>query len=181
MKDVENYLQVAEWYQVNWDCFRQRSVISLACICLRMCGWSNPITTPNQSPVAVLVAKKKQAPHSCIWGPWFHIYWQKGPIHLWECGKGQVLSPQQTRAQWLFWLLRKSRPFKVAYGALGPISINFRTHLPLILCKWSNSFTTPNQSPVAVLVAKKRYALHILIWAPGAYILQHMGFIYHCV
>ena len=102
-------------------------VIFLAFICLRICGWSSPIT-------------------------------------------------HQTRAQWLSWLLRKKRPFKVAYCLWGPYPLAKGTHLPLILCEWSSPFTTPNQSTVAVLVAKKKVCpLHILIWAPGAHILQHMG------
>ena len=34
----------------------------------------------------------------------------------------QYLSPYQTRAKWLPWLLRKSRPFVFLYGPLGPLT-----------------------------------------------------------
>ena len=44
-----------------------------------------------------------------------HIY------YCW-CVDDQYLSPYQTRAKWLPWLLRKSRPFVFLYGSLGPLT-----------------------------------------------------------
>ena len=45
-------------------------------------------------------------------------------LPLWMCINDQYLSPYQTRAKWLPWLLRKSRPFIFIYRPLGPIYFN---------------------------------------------------------
>ena len=44
-----------------------------------------------------------------------------GQIYHCGCVNDQYLSPYQTRAFWLPWLLRKSRPFLFIYRPLGPI------------------------------------------------------------
>ena len=45
-------------------------------------------------------------------------------VFIYHCGcmDHQYLSPYQTRAKWLPWLLRKSRPFVFSYGPLGPLT-----------------------------------------------------------
>ena len=43
-------------------------------------------------------------------------------IYFCWCVDDQYLSPYQTRAKWLPWLLRKSRPFVFLYGPLGPLT-----------------------------------------------------------
>ena len=43
-------------------------------------------------------------------------------IYYYWCVDDQYLSPYQTRATWLPWLLRKSRPFVFLYGPLGPLT-----------------------------------------------------------
>ena len=154
---------------------------------LWVCGWSLPITIPNQSHVAALG-------------------------HIYHCGgvDDHYLSPYQTRATWLPWLLRKSRPFVFKYrplgpvyfniwgiftivgvwriityhhtkpepigclgrweksgplyfniGPLGPHTSNYGAYLPLWLCGWSLPITIPNQSHAAALFAKKKQALCI--------------------
>ena len=50
------------------------------------------ITTTNQNPVTVLVAAIKMAPQRYIWCHGACTYWQKEPIHLWECMNGQAPS-----------------------------------------------------------------------------------------
>ena len=47
-----------------------------------------------------------------------------GQIYHCGCVNDQYLSPFQTRATWLPWLLRKSRPFIFIYRSLGPIYFN---------------------------------------------------------
>ena len=47
-----------------------------------------------------------------------------GQIYHCGCVNDQYLSPYQTRAKWLPWLLRKSRPFIFIYRPLGPIYFN---------------------------------------------------------
>ena len=89
-----------------------------------MCGWSIPITIPNQSQVAALVAKKKRALDINIYGPLGPTYFSQHMVFIYHCGcmDHQYLSPYQTRAKWLPWLLRKSRPFVFLYGPLGPLT-----------------------------------------------------------
>ena len=47
-----------------------------------------------------------------------------GQIYHCGCVNDQYLSPYQTRAKWLPWLLRKSRSFIFIYRPLGPIYFN---------------------------------------------------------
>ena len=103
-----------------------------------------------------------------------------GQIYHCGCVNDQYLLPYQTRAKWLPWLLRKSRPLYLYIGPWGPYTSTYGAYLPLWGCGWSLPITIPNQSQLAALVAEKKQALYILIWAPGAHILQTMGLIYHC-
>ena len=163
------------------------------------------------------------------------VFQHMGQIYHCGCVNDQYLSPYQTRAKWLPWLLRKRRPFIFIYRPLGPIyfniwgiftivgvwmiityhhskpepigclgcwekagplyfnigpwgpnSSNYGAYLPLWVCGWSLPITIPNQSHVAALVAKKKQALCIFIWAPGALDLHLWGqngntfsFLYH--
>ena len=98
-----------------------------------------------------------------------HIY------YCW-CVDDQYLSPYQTRAKWLHWLLRKSGPLILTYmGPWGPHTSAFGVYLPLWVYGSSILITIPNQSQVAALVAKKKQALSIFIWAPGALDLHLWG------
>ena len=109
-----------------------------------------------------------------------HIY------YCW-CVDDQYLSPYQTRAKWLPWLLRKSGPLILTnMGPLGPHTSAYGVYLPLWVYGSSILITIPNQSQVAALVAKKKQALCIFILAPGALDLHLWGqngntflFLYH--
>ena len=83
-----------------------------------------PITIPNQSQLAAFVAEKKQALYILINAPGAHILQTIGLIYHCGCVDDHYLSPYQTRATWLPWLLRKSRPFVFKYRPLGPIYFN---------------------------------------------------------
>ena len=100
-----------------------------------MCGWSIPITIPNQSQLAALVAKKKWAldiniygplgkDEKHIWAPGAHILQHMVFIYHCGCMDHQYLSPYQTRAKWLHWLLRKSGPFVFFIWAPGALDLH---------------------------------------------------------
>ena len=75
------------------------------------------ITTTNQNPVTVLVATIKMAPQRYIWCHGACTYWQKEPIHLWECMNGQAPSQHQTKIQWVFWSSKKVAKLHMALGS----------------------------------------------------------------
>ena len=110
------YLNIGPWGPYTSTYF--------AYLLLLMCGWSLPITIPNQSQLAALVAEKKQALYISIQAPGAHIPQTMGFIYNSGCVDDHYLSPYQTRATWLPWLLRKSRPFVFKYRPLGAIYFN---------------------------------------------------------
>ena len=112
---------------------------------LWVCGWSLPITIPNQSHVAALVAKKKQA--LCI------LYRPMGPLTF-ICGAKMVIHFH-------------SCIIPHTCVKFGPWAYR--------VCRWSLPITIPNQSQVAALVTKKKQDLCIFIWAPGALDLHLWG------
>ena len=57
--------------------------------------------------------------------------------------------------------------------------IYFLFLLTIGLCRLSIPTTILNRSQVAASVAKNKRALYILVWAPGANILQHEAHSYH--
>ena len=87
-----------------------------------------------------------------------------GLIYHCGCVDDHCLSPYQTRATWLPWLLRKSTPFVFKYRPLGPIYFNICLHIYYCWCVDDHlPITIPNQSQLVALVAKKKQALYILI------------------
>ena len=114
--------------------------------------------------------------------PKAHILQHMG--HVYQCGyvDDQYLSPYWTRANWISWWLRKSRSFIFKYGPLGPTSFNILGMLTIVNLWVINTYHKPNQShvgDVAALVAEKKQALYISMWATGAHILQHIGHVDH--
>ena len=87
-----------------------------------MCGWSIPITIPNQSQVAALVAKKKQALCIFIWplGPLTFICGAKMIIHFHSCIMPHTCVKFGPWAYFSFWSTRGAKKF--ALGPLGPMT-----------------------------------------------------------
>ena len=68
----------------------------------------------------------------------------------------------------------------VCLGKAGPSYINMGPWPPHPCPVGPNYMFEHLWSQLVALVAKKKQALYILIWAPGAIILQHMLHVYYC-
>ena len=88
-----------------------------------------------------------------------HIY------YCW-CVDDHYLSPYQTRANWLPWLLRKAGPLYFNIGPWGPYTSKYVAYLLLLACGWSIPITIPNQSQVAALVLRKSRPLILTYMGP---------------
>ena len=127
---------------------------------LWMCKWSIPITIPNQSQVAAVVAKSR---------PFIFIYRPLGPIYfnIWGIftivGVWMIITYHHTKPEPIGCLgcWEKAGPLYFNIGPWGPHASNYGAYLPLWVCGWSLPITIPNQSHVAALVAKKKQALCI--------------------
>ena len=123
--------------------------------------------------------------HLCLYQPahvpLVFILQHMGQIYHCGCVNDQYLSPYQTRAKWLPWLLRKSRPFIFIYRPLGPIYFNIWGIFTIVGVWMIITYHHTKPEPIGYLfVAEEKQAFYILIQAPGAHILQTMGLIYHC-
>ena len=68
-----------------------------------------------------------------------------GLIYHCGCVDDHYLSPYQTRAKWLPWLLRKSRPFVFKYRPLGPIYFNICCIFTIVGCV-NDHYLSPYQT-----------------------------------
>ena len=101
---------------------------------------------------------------------------------IYHCGwvNDQYLSPYQTRAKWLPWLLRKRRPFIFIYRPLGPIYFNIWGIFTIVGVWMIITYHHSKPEPIGCLGCwEKAGPLYFNIgpWGPNS---SNYGFIYHC-
>ena len=104
---------------------------STAGVCLPfwMCGWSIPITLPNESQVAAWLLRKSR-PFIFKFSPQgptsFNIIW-----HIYHCRYVDIryLWPHWNRAKWLPCLLWKGKPLLFKYRLLGAHVLQNLAHI----------------------------------------------------
>ena len=88
--------------------------------------------------------------------------------HIYHCGcvDDQYISPYQTRARWLLWLLSKSRPFISKYRPLGPTYFNIWSIFTIVDVWMINTYhhTKPESRWLLWLLRKSRP--FILLYRP---------------
>ena len=102
-------------------------------------------------------------------------------LHIYHCGcvDDQYLSPYQTRANWLPWLLRKSGPLILIFWAPGAHILQIMGLIYHCGCV-DDQYLSPYQTRANWLpwLLRKSGPLILIYWAPGGHILQTMGLIY---
>ena len=118
--------------------------------------------------------------HVCL-GKAGPSYINTGPWPPYPCLWGRIIRLNICGANWLPWLLKKADPLNLNIGPWDTHPSKYGACLwRMDMCKWSIPITILNHSQMVASVAKKKQALYIQIQAPGARILQHMGYVYQC-
>ena len=104
-----------------------------------------------------------------------------GQIYHCGCVNDQYLSPYQTRAKWLPWLLRKSRPFIFIYRPLGPIYFNIWGIFTIVGVWMIITYHHTKPEPIGCLGCwEKAGPLYFNIGPWGPHTSNYGGLIYHC-
>ena len=80
-----------------------------------------------------------------------HAGWQYRSMYIWRCVNYQVQSLHLTRASYLPWLLRKSRPFIFKYRPLGPTYLNIWGILTIVGVWMINTYHHTEPEPSGCL------------------------------